>query len=83
MRKVASIILLLMLLTCLLISGTQTITQAPTKTDWAFLLMPDGSVVEGMCEHYDFTSNGTVHITIDGLTFHCVRLRVVVFEVEN
>ena len=89
MRKVISIILLLILIIPLLAAcgkieehPSDTI-DTPIKTQWAVLRMPDDSIVEGMCEYTRRYTSGYVEVMINGTMFYCDRLRLVVFDVEN
>ena len=87
MRKVISIVLLLILIIPLLAACGKVeehpAIDTPIKTQWAVLRMPDDSIVEGMCEYTRRYASGYVEVMIDGTMFYCDRIRLVVFEVEN
>lgn len=80
-KKVICILLLCALSVIMLTSCDQNST--PEITQWAVLYMPDGSVIEGVCDSWQRWSSGMVDVTIDGTHFYCAEWRVVIYGIEN
>lgn len=81
MRKKSLLILLLIMVLPLLLCGCQSKSEVDQeKTERAMILLPDGSIVEGVCTHRLRYSANWQEVVVDGVTYTLNDWRVVIIE---
>ena len=73
-------LILIMLILCLTLSGcysSSSTTDATTVSQEAMIIMPDGSLIKGICTQFVRCGGNWVVATIDGIAYSCNEWRIV------
>lgn len=49
-------------------------------TKYAQIILPDGTIIEGLYNNYESYTNGSIHIVIDGVGYWTHINRIVIWE---
>lgn len=82
MKKLVLLLLVISIVFLLSSCDETPVEEAPSKraTQTAILLMPDGSIIQGVCTNLKTTTRDWTTVTIDGVTYMADQRRLVIIE---
>ena len=81
MKKIILCILLIGVLFCLTSCGDNGALDLSVKTErHAMIIMPDGSLIQGICTNIYRYSDNYIYVKVDGVEYYLDTWRIVMWE---